>query len=194
MPAGECQPGARKRPVSLGLIKAGLHLRLLRHAFQIEHPPCPIFEACQPRGKQFTSESRRPQVTTPARRETLHSILIDDRSYFFPFTTCFAAAALFFFCVPALAFACFCAACLFVDFGDLSPIIPSSSPAAHKSRGSNSTFGTAARITAPHEDGLHSFRVLSSTMPVPSRGCWGGARNGKRAAHFAFGGLQAAPA
>jgi hypothetical protein len=29
---------------------------------------------------------------------------------------------LFFFCVLALALACFCAACLFVAFGDLSPI------------------------------------------------------------------------
>ena len=38
------------------------------------------------------------------------------------FGTCFALGALFFF-FAALAFACFCAACLCVAFGDLSPII-----------------------------------------------------------------------
>ena len=42
--------------------------------------------------------------------------------YFLPFTACFAAAALFFFCVLELALACFCEAFLFVAFGDLSPI------------------------------------------------------------------------
>ena len=38
-------------------------------------------------------------------------------------TTCFAAAACFFFSASALALTCFCAACLCADFGDLSPII-----------------------------------------------------------------------
>ena len=42
--------------------------------------------------------------------------------YFFGFTACFAASALFFFCALVLEFACFCAAFLFVAFGDLSPI------------------------------------------------------------------------
>ena len=54
--------------------------------------------------------------------------------YFFAFTACFAAVALFLFCLLALAFACFCAACLFVDFGDLSPIVWRTSPAAGKAR------------------------------------------------------------
>lgn len=45
-----------------------------------------------------------------------------QRAYFFAFTACFAAAALLFFCVLELVFACFCAAFLFVAFGDLSPI------------------------------------------------------------------------
>ena len=43
--------------------------------------------------------------------------------YFFGFTACFAAAAVFFFCVFEFVLACFCAAFLFVAFGDLSPII-----------------------------------------------------------------------
>jgi len=45
-----------------------------------------------------------------------------EAAYFLPLATCFAAFALFFFCVLELDFACFCAACLFVAFGDLSPI------------------------------------------------------------------------
>ncbi|MDQ3622280.1 MAG: hypothetical protein M3463_07305 [Verrucomicrobiota bacterium] len=44
------------------------------------------------------------------------------RGYFFGFTTCLAAVAFFFCCVAVLAFACFCAACFCVDFGDLSPM------------------------------------------------------------------------
>lgn len=44
-------------------------------------------------------------------------------AYFFGLTVCLAAAAVLFFLVLVLALACFCAACLFVAFGDLSPII-----------------------------------------------------------------------
>lgn len=52
-----------------------------------------------------------------------HRVLVETLSrYFFP-GTCFAAAACFFFWASALALACFCDACLFTDFGDLSPII-----------------------------------------------------------------------
>jgi hypothetical protein len=41
--------------------------------------------------------------------------------YYLGFGTCLALGALFFF-FAALAFACFCAACLCVAFGDLSPM------------------------------------------------------------------------
>jgi len=51
------------------------------------------------------------------RRLSLRAML-----YFFDFTACFAAAALFFFCALDLVLACFCEAFLFVAFGDLSPI------------------------------------------------------------------------
>ena len=42
--------------------------------------------------------------------------------YFLVFGTCLALAASFFFWLVASAFACLCAACLLVAFGDLSPI------------------------------------------------------------------------
>jgi hypothetical protein len=42
--------------------------------------------------------------------------------YFFGFAACFAAAIARPFCLVAAAFACFCAACFCVAFGDLSPI------------------------------------------------------------------------
>ncbi len=42
--------------------------------------------------------------------------------YRFGFTTDFAALLSFFCLAEALAFACFCAACLFLVFGDLSPM------------------------------------------------------------------------
>jgi hypothetical protein len=42
--------------------------------------------------------------------------------YFFGFAACFAAAIARPFCFVAAAFACFCAACFWVAFGDLSPI------------------------------------------------------------------------
>ena len=42
------------------------------------------------------------------------------RLYYLGFGTCFELEELFFF--AALAFACFCAACLCVAFGDLSPM------------------------------------------------------------------------
>ena len=54
--------------------------------------------------------------------------------YFFAFTACLAAAAVFFFCVLELVFACFCAAFLFVAFGDLSPIDRQQSQADRQSR------------------------------------------------------------
>jgi hypothetical protein len=47
---------------------------------------------------------------------------LDRVFYFFPLAACFEAAAVLFFCVFALVFACFCEAFLFVAFGDLSPI------------------------------------------------------------------------
>ena len=43
--------------------------------------------------------------------------------YFLAFGACLALAALFFFCLAASAFTCFCAACFCAAFGDLSPII-----------------------------------------------------------------------
>ena len=46
----------------------------------------------------------------------------DGVDYFLVFGTCRALAASFFFWLAASAFACFCAACLLVAFGDLSPI------------------------------------------------------------------------
>jgi hypothetical protein len=42
--------------------------------------------------------------------------------YFLGFAACFAATNALPFCFVAAAFACFCAACFCVDFGDLSPI------------------------------------------------------------------------
>jgi len=42
--------------------------------------------------------------------------------YFLGFAACFAATDALLFCFVAAAFACFCAACFCVDFGDLSPI------------------------------------------------------------------------
>src|ERR1700757_311885 len=42
--------------------------------------------------------------------------------YFFVFATCLALAASFFLWLSTSAFACFCAACLSLAFGDLSPI------------------------------------------------------------------------
>jgi hypothetical protein len=44
--------------------------------------------------------------------------------YFLAFGACMALAALFFFCLAASAFSCFCAACFCAAFGDLSPIDP----------------------------------------------------------------------
>lgn len=43
--------------------------------------------------------------------------------YFFLFAACFALMACCFFCMALLALACFCDACLFTDFGDLSPMM-----------------------------------------------------------------------
>ena len=76
-------------------------------------------------------------------------------SYFLPLTTvCLAAAALFFCCVLALFFACFCAACLFVAFGDLSPIGTDSHPEPTNCEGEMrvslilfSNFGSLSEIT-----------------------------------------------
>jgi hypothetical protein len=42
--------------------------------------------------------------------------------YFLVFGICLALTASFFFWLAAAALACFCAACLLVAFGDLSPI------------------------------------------------------------------------
>jgi hypothetical protein len=42
--------------------------------------------------------------------------------YFLVFGTCLALAVTFFFWLAAFAFACFCATCLLVAFGDLSPM------------------------------------------------------------------------
>src|ERR1035437_6521075 len=44
-------------------------------------------------------------------------------TYFFLPATCFATIACCFFTLAPLALACFCDACLFVDFGDLSPMM-----------------------------------------------------------------------
>ena len=43
--------------------------------------------------------------------------------YFFLLAACFAATACCFFCMAPLALTCFCDACLFTDFGDLSPMM-----------------------------------------------------------------------
>jgi hypothetical protein len=48
--------------------------------------------------------------------------VFDVLLYFSVFATCLAVAAFFFFWFAVAAFTCFCAACLCVAFGDLSPM------------------------------------------------------------------------
>ena len=70
-----------------------------------------------------------PRLGTIAAHATLSNRGCTDCEYclfyFFVFETCLALAALFFSCLPASAFICFCTACLCVAFGDLSPMIQS---------------------------------------------------------------------
>lgn len=65
---------------------------------------------------------RRISAATVSNRSTLAPDPVETLSCYFLPTTCFAAAACFFFWAAALALTCFCADCLCTDFGDLSPI------------------------------------------------------------------------
>ena len=65
---------------------------------------------------------------------------LDQGFYFFPLAACFEAAAVLFFCVFALVFACFCEAFLFVAFGDLSPIEMNIPTETDQARARTTTF------------------------------------------------------
>jgi len=91
--------------------------------------PCP-HELRDRRHNALIDEHREYRVLAakeklPHRRwpQPRRGIEYRQRSYYLGFGTCFALAALFFFWFAALAFTCFCAACLCAAFGDLSPMI-----------------------------------------------------------------------
>ena len=70
----------------------------------------------------------QPPITrrSPAHRRTEDGRRVAPSSfradYFLVFAICLALTASFFFWLSTDAFACFCTACLFLDFGDLSPM------------------------------------------------------------------------
>ena len=101
---------------------------------------------------------------------------LDRVFYFFPLAACFEAAAVLFFCVLALVFACFCEAFLFVAFGDLSPIEMNITHANGSSASQNYNFRqpplTPAHPRSPPLAQLPLRQQIDECMRPATRETW----------------------